>query len=199
MLMVEKEEFEYLDMPTRTFNLFGDCNEKSCENFLNFIYDIEQFDSLYQKAYPDEELLPVIININSFGGLLNSCLAMVDALMSLDAPVVARAYGACMSSAFVIFCSCDIRQAGEHTQFMYHTMLYDMPHSALESHRKTLKHSDYLQKRLNDLVKRDTNLTDEELLAHIEEDWMISYEDALKYGIVNCGESLNHFVNNIKK
>ena len=169
----------------RMFNLVGAFDDKMADDFLNFCLDIEAFDAEYSHQFPNNDLTPIVININSNGGNVDALMAMLDALELVKAPVIARVLGRCCSCALFFYVHADLRTCGSNSEFLYHNVLYNTDLQPLFEHEILLKKSQQLQKRVDEQIIEHTNITQKQLTAHRKEDWWFGKEEAIELGVVN--------------
>ena len=173
------EEMEKtVEEPCRTINIFGDITPSMTHDILEQIFEIEIHDLVEET--PD----PVIVNIYSLGGCAYSCQAIIDALQSLRATVITRAYGSVQSAGFLIFLAGQFRLAGEHTTFMCHEISYGLDGN-LKLHLQEIDEFKRMQNRMNALIKKKTKITDEDLKSWSGTEKYFDYDEATKYEIVN--------------
>ena len=174
-----EETEKTIEEPCRTINIFGDITPSMAHDILEQIFDIEIYDLV--EEFPE----PVIVNIYSLGGCAYSCQAIIDALESLKATVVTRAYGSIQSAGFLIYLAGEYRLAGEHTTFMCHEISYGLDGN-LKLHLQEIEEFKRMQKRMNDLIKKKTKITDEDLKSWSGTEKYFDYDEAVKYDIVNA-------------
>jgi ATP-dependent Clp protease protease subunit len=64
----------------------------------------------------------VTIYLNSEGGDIEAALGLVDIMQSTNLEVTVKAYGICMSAAFVVLAGGDLRECGENCTLMFHSI-----------------------------------------------------------------------------
>ena len=66
----------------------------------------------------------VVLNINSQGGMLDSAIAIVDALRNTRATTIAIITGSCYSAASIVALSCNHVEVGDYATIMIHDGSY---------------------------------------------------------------------------
>lgn len=151
----------------RVINLFSDINPEVCNEIIErvLIWEEEDNEILYRHSLmakqvddPKTLLKPIIININSYGGSVYDLFGLVDALKSLKAPIITRAYGKICSAAFILFCIGDERYVGPNCTLMYHS-LRGMCKGTPGIIDNRISHDKLMQKHLDKLAIEKTGLT----------------------------------------
>ena len=142
-----------------------------------------KYQSDYLPLYCDE----VEFRINSNGGSLYKYLEIYDLMERMKEEQVIIFKGRVSSHAFsagmYLFCACDYRTMSKFGSLMYHelSMMRMDKLSDLESETKRMNK---IQKILDDIVTRDTGLTQEILDKYKGRDFWIDFDKALEYEII---------------
>ena len=142
-----------------------------------------KYQSDYLPLYCDE----VEFRINSNGGSLYKYLEIYDLMerMKEEQGIIfkGRVSSHAFSAGMYLFCACDYRTMSKFGSLMYHelSMMRMDKLSDLESETKRMNK---IQKILDDIVTRDTGLTQEILDKYKGRDFWIDYNMALEYGII---------------
>ena len=142
-----------------------------------------KYQSDYLPLYCDE----VEFRINSNGGSLYKYLEIYDLMerMKEEQGIIfkGRVSSHAFSAGMYLFCACDYRTMSKFGSLMYHelSMMRMDKLSDLESETKRMNK---IQKILDDIVTRDTGLTQEILDKYKGRDFWIDFDKALEYGIV---------------
>lgn len=187
---MENQSLE-VECPKRVINIFGQINPEMTYEILNQIYDIEYFDSQIKATNEDAELYPVVVNIMSQGGCCYSCQAILDGLLSLEAPVITRGYGEIQSAAFVLFLTGDIRLSGKHTTFMTHSLTYNIGEGKLNVQKQEFDEFTRMNNRILDFISDKTDIPREYLAENIDKEIYMDYNEAIQYHVVTDDVSLN--------
>ena len=189
------EDQLYIESPDRNINIFNTIAPEMACSILKQIYEIEYFDSLLFEQNPEAKLTPIIVNIFSLGGDLFSCQALMDALLSLNAPVITRAYGAVESAGFILFLCGDVRVAGKNTTFMLHNLSYDVGLANMKVQKQEIKEFERMNLRMFKFVEARTNISMDEMERRFGEEMYYDYEEALNLNIVTDDITLNSVYN----
>lgn len=173
----------------REFVVSGEFNDKMADEFCEFVDKILAFDEVYKELYKDEELLDVVLTIQSPGGSCSSLNTMLDAMEDLDCRIIGKVRGDCFSCAFFLLCNCDIRLANSHSRMMYHSLLYNM-NGSLSDHSEQYQESMKLMKLYDDAIVKNTRISQKQLdkVKKSKTDWFMGKDEALELGVLthNC-------------
>ena len=142
-----------------------------------------KYQSDYLPLYADI----VEFRINSNGGDLFKFLEIYDLMerMKEEQGITfkARTSSHAYSAGMYLFCACDYRTMSKFGSLMYHelSMMRMDKLSDLESETKRMNK---IQKILDDIVTRDTGLTQEILDSYKGRDFWLDFDEAVKYGII---------------
>ena len=191
---VNEQQLGQLITVDLTYNILTDFNEKLSSDFVEWCLDIENFNTLYmeQNKCTKDDLPVLTINISSPGGIVSEMYRMLSALSILSNTIIVRGIGMCASCGLFFYLACsDIRLSTPYTEFLYHNISYSVGQTNLESHRQTLKDSDKIQKKLDEMIMKKTNITKQQLSKHKNDDWIIDNDLALKLGVVTYSKGLD--------
>lgn len=153
------------------------------ETVLDFIRLIMLFNMEDQQAnIPIEEREPIWIYIENYGGDADMMWALIDAIKTSVTPVYVVNMGLAASAAGIIFI------AG-HKRFMMpsaHVLIHEGSGSIKGDAVKILDQADSYQKglsRMRSFILDHTRIPASTLKKKRNNDWDISAEDCLKYGI----------------
>ena len=176
------DDFEPIEPCRLTYNVFTDFTTELADDFLNWIFEVEEYNDYLEML--GMELPAITINIMSNGGDLFALFAMIDGLKLLDNKIITRAFGIVASSAFFLFLHGDVRIAGQKVCFLYHKISMELPLTSLNSVHKQVSEMYHYQDKLDQFVVNQTNITQVQLDAYDKEDWLIYYDEAKELGIV---------------
>ena len=140
---------------------------------------------------PIEDREPIKIYIDSNGGCLSDTFTMIDAIKLSKTPVWTICIGAAYSGGFFTFIAGHHRFAYDHASFLYHEGATATGADA----GKFRNYAEFYQKELEQLKEvtlKYTKITPEEYKEHIKDDWWMTADEALKYGV--CDEIVKEFV-----
>ena len=138
-----------------------------------------------------EDRKPIKIYIDSNGGCLSDTFTMIDAIKLSKTPVWTICTGAAYSGGFFTFIAGHRRFAYDHASFLYHEGATATGADA----GKFRNYAEFYQKELEQLKEvtlKYTKITPEEYKEHIKDDWWMTADEALKYGV--CDEIAKEFV-----
>lgn len=144
-----------------------------------------------KRNIPIEDRKPIKIYIDSNGGCLSDTFTMIDAIKLSKTPVWTICTGAAYSGGFFTFIAGHRRFAYDHASFLYHEGATSTGADA----GKFRNYAEFYQKELEQLKEvtlKYTKITPEEYKEHIKDDWWMTADEALKYGV--CDEIAKEFV-----
>lgn len=133
---------------------------------------------------PVEERKPIKLYLNSPGGYLTSTLTMIDAIKMSKTPVYTIAIGEAYSGGFFTFLAGHKRYAYPHASFLYHEGATSNGGDA-NKFRNFAKFYEVQLNQLKQVVLQNTKITEEEYDKHIKDDWWLTAEEAIEYGIAD--------------
>lgn len=137
------------------------------------------------KGTPVEERQPIKIFIDSNGGCLTDTFTMIDAISMSKTPVWTICTGTAYSGGFFTFIAGHKRIAYPLSSFLYHEGSTGQSADA----GKFRNFADFYTKELDqlkDITLKYTKITPEQYKEHIKDDWWLTADEALEYGI--CDE-----------
>ena len=144
-----------------------------------------------KRNIPIEDREPIKIYIDSNGGCLSDTFTMIDAIKLSKTPVWTICTGAAYSGGFFTFIAGHRRFAYDHASFLYHEGATATGADA----GKVRNYAEFYQKELEQLKEvtlKYTKITPEEYKEHIKDDWWMTADEALKYGV--CDEIAKEFI-----
>lgn len=179
----------------RYLNIIGELNEMVLESVLDKISEMkdEELDFI-DTITEDEEfsredaikmLGPIMVNISTFGGIIDTGFAILDALSVLESPIHTRVNGYCMSTGLIVFLAGDQRECGKNATFMYHTLAYGCE-GHLARHKAQVDAAKDIQKRFDSLILEKTSITEKQLKKYINGEWYLNATQALDLGLIDA-------------
>ena len=144
-----------------------------------------------KRNIPIKDRKPIKIYIDSNGGCLSDTFTMIDAIKLSKTPVWTICTGAAYSGGFFTFIAGHRRFAYDHASFLYHEGATATGADA----GKFRNYAEFYQKELEQLKEvtlKYTKITPEEYKEHVKDDWWMTADEALKYGV--CDEITKEFV-----
>ena len=131
-----------------------------------------------------EERKPIKIYIDSCGGSLTDAFTIIDSIRMSKTPVITIATGCAYSAGFFIFISGHKRIAYPHASFLYHEGSATNGGTASQF-RNFADFYDIQLAQLKQIVLDCTNIDEDEYNKHKKDDWWMTAEDAINYGIAD--------------
>ena len=133
---------------------------------------------------PVEERQPIKLYIHSPGGYLTSAFAIIDTVKLSKTPVHTIAIGDVYSGGFFIFLAGDKKYTYPHASFLYHEGATTNGGDA-NKFRNFAKFYEVQLEQLKQIVLKNSSITEEEYEKHIKDDWWLTAEEAVSYGIAD--------------
>ena len=133
---------------------------------------------------PIEERKPIKIFLHSPGGYLTSTFTMIDAIKMSKTPVYTIAIGEVYSGGFFTFLAGHKKYAYPHASFLYHEGATANGGDA-NKFRNFAKFYETQLNQLKQIVLENSKITEEEYNKHIKDDWWLTAEEAVEYGIAD--------------
>lgn len=127
---------------------------------------------------------PIKIYLHSPGGYLTSTLTMIDAIKMSKTPVYTIAIGEVYSGGFFTFLAGHKKYAYPHSSFLYHEGATANGGDA-NKFRNFAKFYETQLNQLKQIVLENSKITEEEYNKHIKDDWWLTAEEAVEYGIAD--------------
>lgn len=127
---------------------------------------------------------PIKIYLHSPGGYLTSTLTMIDAIKMSKTPVYTIAIGEVYSGGFFTFLAGHKKYAYPHSSFLYHEGATANGGDA-NKFRNFAKFYETQLNQLKQIVLENSKITEEEYDKHIKDDWWLTAEEAVEYGIAD--------------
>ena len=131
-----------------------------------------------------EEREPIKIYIDSCGGSLTDAFTIIDSIRMSKTPVITIATGCAYSAGFFIFISGHKRIAYPHASFLYHEGSATNGGTASQF-RNFADFYDIQLAQLKQIVLDCTNIDEDEYNKHKKDDWWMTAEDVINYGIAD--------------
>ena len=137
-----------------------------------------------EENIPVNERKPIKVFIHSPGGFLTSTFTMIDAIKMSKTPVYTIAMGETYSGGFFTFLAGHKKFAYPHASFLYHEGATANGGDA-NKFRNFAKFYEVQLEQLRQVVLNNSSISEEEYEKHIKDDWWLTAEEAVKYGIAD--------------
>ena len=177
-----EETYNTFNFLNRNFYINEEITQKTAndfQKFVNFWNEVEIIDES-----DTNESMPLNIFINSEGGDIDAALSIISVMRSSKIPINTHVYGRAWSCAFFISICGDYRVSELYASFLFHEG------SALfgENAHKFLQFSSFYKKNLEQIrsiITHHTRITENDYQLHKNDDWWLTAEEALEYGIID--------------
>ena len=132
---------------------------------------------------------PVHLYINSEGGEIFTSLFLCDIIDNYSKPLYIHIMGYCLSMGCVLACAGSNNPKVHKDCYSYSIGMLHAGYitlSGTSSQGKSfMKFNQQIEDKTKDYILKNTKITEEEYDKHNDEDWWLTSEDMLKYGIVD--------------
>ncbi len=128
---------------------------------------------------------PIILYINSPGGSVDDGFALIDTMRGIRSPIITVIIGQSCSMAGIISIAGDKRLISKHSVWMAHDMAGGI---GGDYTTKVIDRTEFLkreQKKLNDFLRKNTKLSEAEVVRATHGELWFYPEECLKKGIVD--------------
>ena len=146
----------------------------------HIVKDIIRF-NIEDMGIPVEERKPIVILINSCGGLLDITFNIVDIIKVSKTPVWTVNIGSALSGACIIFLMGEKRFASKYSWAMYHSGSGGLS----GNYSETKEQSRVWDEQVNgmaDIILSRANVDKRTFNKYKDKDWWLNQEQQLKYG-----------------
>ena len=133
---------------------------------------------------PPEERKPVYLMIDTPGGDLYTTLALIDAIMASETPVIGVVVGTAYSGGFYVLLACDKRIGMRHSSYMMHRGSGTIDAPDQMAAEMAMKQWSEQVKTFMDFVVERTSMQVREVRKALNTDTYYSADKALEKGIL---------------
>lgn len=172
----------WLARKRRTFYITGEIGE-DC-NVIEIAKEIIRINAEDKEQYGDKDRPPILIYIDSEGGVLDDSFYLVDLIQASQTPVYTIATGICMSAATLILLAGKKRFAFPHSQILIHTgsaVLSGTSQQIDEASKNYKRQVDLMKDYILSKTKIDTKLFNK----NRSKDWYLTRDELTDLGIVD--------------
>jgi len=173
-----------IQLQAREIIINGEIKDDLIERAVIQIFNINQVDD--QNRLAPEERQPIIIFLNSGGGLMDEAFSLISAIESSRTPIVTVALGKAYSAAFLILLAGHKRLAQKYSTLMYHQ---GSSGAMGEINRmiEYVKHWENCQEVVENFVISKTKIKSKQLreVFQNKKDWYITVSEASTLGIID--------------
>jgi len=170
----------------RQLILSEDVTEKSVKDIILKIREWNKKDEEEDSKLKKYERPIIELLINTDGGDLYSCNALIGAITSSKTPVHTICIGHAMSAGFEILISGHKRFAHQMDWLMYHQLSHGVKNT-LKQMEWVVEEDKRIQKVAEDFIVSRTKITKQQLKEYNDKnkDWLMDSKEALKLGVID--------------
>jgi len=165
-------------------------DQTSMNTLTKSILEINQNDEHLKRLYGvydlDYKPKPIVLYIDSYGGLVYQCFGLLGVMEKSETPIHTVATGAAMSCAFMILICGHKRFAYELATPLYHQISGGL-FGKVQDMEESLGETKRLQETMEELVLEKTQITKRKLQTILKNktDWYMTAAEALKLGVID--------------
>lgn len=171
-------------LQTREIIINGEIKDDLIERAVIQVFNINQYDD--ENRIPIEERQPIIIYLNSAGGLMDEAFSLISAIEGSRTPIITIALGKAYSAAFLILLAGHKRYAQKYTTLMYHQ---GSSGAMGEINRmiEYVRHWENCQEIVENFVISKTKIKSKQLreVFQNKKDWYMTVIEASELGIID--------------
>lgn len=155
--------------------LFDEIDDDTAYNIITQLLYLDTLDT-------DEHIK---LYVNSPGGVVTSGLAIIDTIEAMSRKVDTIGMGSCASmGAMILLCGTGIRKSLKSNRIMLHSVSSGF-HGNYHDHKVEFKETEFLQKKLMEMVASRTKMDLETVIKLTERDAYLSASEALDLGLID--------------
>lgn len=175
------DKFDFEDLENRRIYINCDIDENVIDSAVYHIFRYNRID----KDVPAENRKPIIIYINTPGGIVTDGYCLIDAIRSSITPVYTVNIGTCYSMGFLIFIAGKKRYCMQSSTFLCH----DGFAGAIDSMNKLRDRVEFetgeMEVYTMNYIMEQTKITEEQYSANKRKEWYFYPEEAKKLGVTD--------------
>lgn len=175
--------FETHDFYCRNIYITDEITDELCLSVckaINFYEDIDNKDGI-----PAEERKPINIIIHSPGGSILAAYTLIDKMKTSLTPINTITIGEAASAACLIAISGTKRFANKHSSFLIHQGQASISNEAGKLVDWLKYYDDTILKQMKEHILEDTKISKADYDNKVREDWYLTANEALKYGLID--------------
>ncbi len=180
-----KDQVWQTQLHSRQIIINEDINDSLIEKAVLQIFNINDYDTEQEEVVKDYVRYPIMVYLNSGGGLLDEAFSLISAIESSQTPVFTCALGRCWSAAFFILLSGHQKFCQKYSSLMYHQGSAGIN----DTFGRVIEYAKYwesCQEMVENYVAKNTKIKKkklQEIFMH-KTDWYVTPKEALELGIV---------------
>lgn len=170
----------------KAINGINDYDEALDEMIITGIADFVEHGIIDIDAITLPERKPIILEINTGGGIVNYGFQLITAIENSKTPVIGYVTGQAMSMGIPVLTSCDVRIGTKYSRYMMHDIFIGTQGKLSES-RSWLQSSDVIANVYEEIIANTTKMTKEEVheIHTRNHDYLFMSEQALELGLID--------------
>jgi ATP-dependent Clp protease protease subunit len=171
----------------RDLFLASDVNAESTVEIIKEIIKANSYDDEQERTVVDYKREPIKLYVQSVGGNVYDCWALVDVMLHSKTPIHTYCTGYAMSCGFIIYLAGSKRFATKHSTFVYHQISSSYPLTKFEDLVNSIAEDSVLQEMMEQFVVERTNIKKSELedIKKQKIDLYMHIENAVRSGVVD--------------
>ena len=175
--------FETHDFYCRNIYITEEITDELCLGACKAIDFYEDTDN--KDGISAEERKPINIIIHSCGGSILAAYTLIDKMKTSSTPINTITIGEAASAACLIAISGTKRFANKHSSFLIHQGQASMRNEAGKVVDWLKYYDDTILKQMKEHILEDTKISKADYDSKVREDWYLTANEALKYGLID--------------
>lgn len=188
IVVIEKKNLIYFNAPIdnvytlELIDILNDLEQKELERVDKIMSTIKRKSNILLKE--EDYIQPILLEINSDGGVIHDAFAVVDTIRQLKIPVHTICKGITSSAATLISVAGHRRFITKHSYFLIHELKNEITGS-FTGIKQSFQNSKYLMNHLIEYYKENSKLSREEIIKYLKNENCWNAEKTLEYGFVD--------------
>jgi ATP-dependent Clp protease protease subunit len=136
------------------------------------------------KNIPKEKRKPIVLYLNSYGGVVDIGLVLANVIESSKTPIHVIALGNAASMAAIILMAGHKRMAYPFSNILHHDGSMFVVGSTSKV-KDTMMYQDKKEEQIKQFVLSHTKITEEKYKENYAKEWWMTSEQALEYGVID--------------
>lgn len=168
------------DLQQRKLFLNSDICQETVADMVHAILQYNKEDA----GIPSEERKPILLYICSNGGEVDAGFSLIDVIEASKTPVYTINLGYWYSMAFIIGITGHKRFATKNSKILCHDGI-SMVYASGSKAKDQMDYYNRLGDRTKDHILRYTNISEEQYLDKVKDEWYVFADEAKKLGIID--------------
>lgn len=182
---IEQENILDLIKQIKEINEYDDAYS---EQIIDAVMELQQLGVIDVDYVLEPKREPIVLEINSGGGLVSSGFALISAIENSATPIIGYVTGECCSMAITILASCHYRLGTRYARFMIHEISGGYIGKIGEMKSYMTEQMEILAEQYADVLVEYTDMEKQEIIDIFNKniDYWFNPEKAKEYGLLDA-------------